>query len=134
MKIIRDWVKARKANQWSQNNNTGNWSNLCHTLQENLHCLFIHCFLLLSVLHFFLISVKMYLENKVVGFQFEPKRSVSNHEGFYQDCRDEGDALEQDMFIRKDCNPSIWCKCRNCSTIKTEKECLLSRSGGCSWL
>ena len=40
------------------------------------HC-FLHCFL-------FLISVKIDLENKVIGFQFEPERSISNHEGFYQ--------------------------------------------------
>ena len=31
---------------------------------------------------------------------------------------------ERDMFDRKDCDPSVWCKCRNCSTMKTEKECL----------
>ena len=28
------------------------------------------------------------------------------------------------MFVRKDCDPSVWCNCRNCSTMKTEKECL----------
>ena len=75
-------------------------------------------------LAFFLISVKMDLENKVIGFQFEPERSISNHEGFYQDSCDEGDAMERDMFYRKDCDPSVWCKCRNCSTMETEKECL----------
>ena len=75
-------------------------------------------------LMFFLISVKMDLKNKVIGFQFEPERSVFNHEGFYQDSIDEGDAMERDMFDRNDCDPSIWCKCRNCSTMKTEKECL----------
>ena len=73
---------------------------------------------------FFLISVKMDLENKVIGFQFEPERSISNHEGFYQDRSDEGDAIERDMLDRKDCDPSVWCKCRNCSTMKTEKECV----------
>ena len=78
-------------------------------------------------LTFFLISVKMDLENKVIGFQFEPERSISNHEGFYQDSSDEGDAMERDIFDRKGCDPSVWCKCRNCSTMKTEKECLLSR-------
>ena len=31
---------------------------------------------------------------------------------------------QRDMFDRKDCDPSVWCKCRNCSTMKTEKECL----------
>ena len=75
-------------------------------------------------LTFFLISVKMDLENKVIGFQFEPERSISNHKGFFQDSSDEGDAMERDMFDRKDCDPSVWCKCRNCSTMKTEKECL----------
>ena len=34
-------------------------------------------------LSFFLISVKMDLENKVIGFQFEPERSISNHKGFF---------------------------------------------------
>ena len=28
------------------------------------------------------------------------------------------------MFLRKDCDPSVRWKCRNCSTMKTEKECL----------
>ena len=41
-------------------------------------------------LTFFLISVKMDLENKVIGFQFEPERSISNHKGFFQDSSDEG--------------------------------------------
>ena len=80
-------------------------------------------------LMFFLISVKMDLKNKVIGFQFEPERSISNHEGFYQDISDEGDVMEQDMFDRKDCDPGF-CKCRNCSIMKTEKVCVLSRSGG----
>ena len=40
-------------------------------------------------LKFFLISVKMDLENKVIGFQFEPERSIFNHEG---------DAIERDML------------------------------------
>ena len=44
--------------------------------------------------------------------------------GFYQDSSDEGDAMEQDMFVKKDCDPSVRCRCRNCSTMKTEKECL----------
>ena len=73
---------------------------------------------------FFLISVKTDLENKVIGFQFEPERSISNHEGFYQDSSDERDAIERDMFVRKDCDPIFWCKCRNCSTMKIEEECL----------
>ena len=69
-------------------------------------------------LTFFLISVKMDLENKVIGFQFEPERSISNHKGFFQDSSDE---REGDMFDRKDCKSSVWCKCRNCSTMKTKK-------------
>ena len=66
----------------------------------------------------------MDLENKVIGFKFEPGRSISNHKGFHQDSSDEGGAMERDMFVRKDFDPSIWCKCTNCSTMKTEKECL----------
>ena len=66
----------------------------------------------------------MNLENKVTGFQFEPQKSISNHEGLYQDSSDEGDAMVWDMFIGKGCDPSAWCKCRNYSTIKTEKECM----------
>ena len=77
-----------------------------------------------NYLMFSLINVKMDLENKVIGFQFEPERSISNHKGFFQGSSDESDAMEPDMFDRKDCNPCIWCKCRNCSTINTEKECL----------
>ena len=73
---------------------------------------------------FFLISVKMDLENKGIGFQFEPEKSISNHKGFFQDTSDEGDAMERGRFDRKDYDPSVWCKCRNCSTTKTEKECL----------
>ena len=41
-------------------------------------------------LTFFLVKVKMDLENKVIGFQFEPERSISNHKGFFQDSSDEG--------------------------------------------
>ena len=66
----------------------------------------------------------MDLENKVIGFQFDPERSIFNHEGFYQNNSNEGDAIERDILDRKDCDPSVWCKCRNCSTMKTEKECL----------
>ena len=55
----------------------------------------------------FLISVKIDLEKKTIGFQFEPERSISNHEEFYQDSSDEGDAMERDMFDRKDCDPSV---------------------------
>ena len=66
----------------------------------------------------------MDLRNKVTGFQFEPERSIFNHEGLYQDTSDEGDAIEKAIFDRKDCDPSVWCKCRNSSTMKTEKGCL----------
>ena len=61
-------------------------------------------------LTFFLISVKMDLENKVIGLQFEPERSISNHNGFFQDSSDE----------RK---RHVWCKCRKCSTMKTKQQC-----------
>ena len=66
----------------------------------------------------------MDLENKVIGFQFELERSISKHEGSYQDSSDEGDAMEQDMFDRKDSDPIVCCEYRNSSTMKTEKECL----------
>ena len=66
----------------------------------------------------------MDLENKVIGFQFQPQRSISNHKGFFQNSSDEGDAMELDMFFRKGCDPSVWCKCKNFSTMRTERECL----------
>ena len=59
-----------------------------------------------------------------MGFQFELGRSISSHEGFYQDISDEANTTERDMFVRKDCIPNVWWKCQNCSTMKTEKECL----------
>ena len=65
----------------------------------------------------------MNLEKNVIDFQFEPERNTSNHKVFFQNSSDEGDAMEGDMFDGKDCDPSVWCKCRNCSTKKTEKEC-----------
>ena len=65
----------------------------------------------------------MDLENKVIGLQFESERNIFNHKGFFQDSSDEGDATERDMLDRKDCEPRVWCKYRNCSTMKTEKEC-----------
>ena len=77
-----------------------------------------------KVFRFILISVKMDIESKVISFWFQPERSISNREGFYQDSSDEGNTTEQDMFVRKDCDPSAWWMCRNCSTMKTEKECL----------
>ena len=55
----------------------------------------------------------MDLENQVIGFQFEPERSISNHEELSQYSCDEVDAMERDMFVRKDCDPSVWSKCRN---------------------
>ena len=73
---------------------------------------------------FFLISVKMDLESKSIGFQLEPERSVSSHEGFYHNSSDKGNTTERNIFVRKDCDLSVWWKCRNCSTMKTEKECL----------
>ena len=54
-----------------------------------------------------MISVKIDLEGKVMGFQFEPERSISSHEGFYQDSSDEGNTM-RDTFVRKDCDPSVW--------------------------
>ena len=67
-------------------------------------------FLTSKSLRFFLISVKMDLEWKVMGFQFEPERNILDwiHEGFYQDSSDENNIMEQDMFVRKDCDPSVW--------------------------
>ena len=43
-----------------------------------------------------------------MGFQFEPQRCISSHEGFYQDVSDEGNNAERDTFARKDCDPSVW--------------------------
>ena len=58
---------------------------------ETFEKTFISCiFIVFIILTFFLISVKMDLGNKVIGFQFEPERSISNHKGFFQDSRDEG--------------------------------------------
>ena len=54
------------------------------------------------------ISVKMDLESKVMGFQFEPERRISSHEGSHQDSSDEGNTTERDAFVRKDCDPSVW--------------------------
>ena len=36
-----------------------------------------------------------------MGFQFQPERSISSHEGFYQDCTDEGNTTERDSFSGK---------------------------------
>ena len=66
----------------------------------------------------------MDLENKVIGFQFVPERSICNHTGFYQDSGDKGDAMERDMFDRKESSPSVRFNCKNCSTIKGKRECL----------
>ena len=68
-------------------------------------------------LMFFLTNVKVDLGNKVIGFQFEP-------EGAYLIIKDSSKTVvmkKSDMFNRKDCNPSVWCKCRNCYTMKTKK-------------
>ena len=43
-----------------------------------------------------------------MGFQFEPERSISNHEGFCQGSSDESNTTQRDMFVRKDCDPSVW--------------------------
>ena len=66
----------------------------------------------------------MDLESKVMGFQFEPERSISSYEGLHQDSSDEGNTTEWDAFVRKDCDPSVWWMWRNCFTIKAEKESL----------
>ena len=116
MKIKRDWVTARKANQLSQNNNRKlvySKKSLRHKPSRKPSSLVYSLFPNDNSLTFFLISVKMDLENKVIGFQFEPERSISNHKGFFQDSSDEGDAMEQDIFDRKDCDSRVRCKCRN---------------------
>ena len=64
----------------------------------------------------------MDLKNKAIGFQFELERTLSNPEGFYQDSSHEGDTMEPDMFVKKDYDPGVWCKHRNCSPLKTKKE------------
>ena len=66
----------------------------------------------------------MHSESKVMDTQIEREKSISDHEGFCQDSSNEGNTTEQDMFVRIDLNARVWCKCRNCSTMKTEKECL----------
>ena len=52
-------------------------------------------------LTFFLISVKMDLASKVLGFQFVQERGISNHERFYQDSNDEGNTTKQDVCQEK---------------------------------
>ena len=47
-------------------------------------------------------------------------KSISNFKGFYQDSSDEGGVMERDMFDRKDCDASVWCKCRNCRSSHAE--------------
>ena len=124
--IILD-VCLHKIKQWSRNNNRKlvySKKRLRHKLSRKPSSLVYSLFPNDNYLTFSLISVKTDLENKVIGFEFVPERSISNHKGFFQDSSDEGDAMERDMFDRKDCNPSVWWKCRNCSTMKTEKECL----------
>ena len=46
-------------------------------------------------LTFFLIIVKMDLGSEVMGFLFEPRRSICNQERFYQDSSDEVNTTEQ---------------------------------------
>ena len=67
----------------------------------------------------FLISIKMDSECKIIGSQLEPERSVSNPKEFYKDSSDEGDAIERVVKGSKDGDPSICCKCRKCSKMKT---------------
>ena len=43
----------------------------------------------------------MDLESEVMGFQFGRERTISSHEGFYQDCNDEGNTTKRDTFVRK---------------------------------
>ena len=50
----------------------------------------------------------MDLERNVMGFRFKPERSISSYEEFYQGSSDEGNTTDRDMFVRKDCDPSIW--------------------------
>ena len=59
-----------------------------------------------------------------MGFQFEPERSIASHEGLYQDSSDEGNIKERDIIVRKDWEHNVWRKCRNRSSMRTEKECL----------
>ena len=73
----------------------------------------------------------MDLENNVIGFQFEPERSIFNHERFYQDSSDEGDAIESNMLDRKDCDPSVWWKLLHNENRKAVS--VLPRSGGSAW-
>ena len=39
----------------------------------------------------------MDLESKVMGFHWEPEKSIFSHEGFYQDSSDEGNTTEWEM-------------------------------------
>ena len=47
-------------------------------------------------------------------------KSIFNFKGFYQDSSDEGGVMERDMFDRKDCDASVWYKCRNCRSSHAE--------------
>ena len=68
----------------------------------------------------------MDIERNVMFFRFEPERSISSYEEFYQGSSDEVNTTDRDMFARKDSDPSIWWKCKNCFTMNTEKECQFS--------
>ena len=61
----------------------------------------------------------MDLASKIMGFQFEPERGISNHEGFYQDRSDDDNSTERDMLSGK-----IATLVFHCTTKKAEKECL----------
>ena len=50
----------------------------------------------------------MDIERNVMFFRFEPERSISSYEEFYQGSSDEVNTTDQDMFARKDSDPSIW--------------------------
>ena len=58
-----------------------------------------------------------------MGFQFEPERSISSHEGFCQDSSDEGSTTKRDMFVRKDWQPQCLVKVQKFLHNETEKEC-----------
>ena len=84
--------------------------------------IFWTCYLYLSYIS--LGELQNRLESKVLGFQYELARSVSNHEKFYQEGTDKGDAMKQPVSSRKDSKIRAWCKYRHCITMKTEKICL----------
>ena len=50
----------------------------------------------------------MDIERNVMFFRFEPERSISSYEEFYQGSSDEVNTTDRDIFARKDSDPSIW--------------------------